>query len=619
MQHALDIADAPDPQVILHQRFGFDTFRDRQEEIIRHVIKGGDALVLMPTGGGKSLCFQIPALCRTGVTVVISPLIALMEDQVQALRQLDINAACLNSGQSIDANRETERRMLTGDLDLVYVAPERLMQPGFQSLLQQCNIALFAIDEAHCVSQWGHDFRPEYLDLACLPEKFPDVPRIALTATADDATRNEILERLRLKKGRVFISGFDRPNITYWVSVKNQPKRQLLRFLKESHEGHSGIIYCRSRAKTEQTADWLRGEGFDALPYHAGLSAEERAANQRRFIYEDGIIMVATIAFGMGIDKPDVRFVAHLDLPKSIEAYYQETGRAGRDSLPADAWMVYGLQDVVMLRQMIGDGAANETRKALERHKLDLLLAYAETTKCRRQVLLEYFGDGCPPCGNCDTCLRPAETYDGTVDAQKVLSAIARTKQLYGAGHIIDILTGAKTAKIGQTGHDRLPTYGVGADYQKPRWHSIIRQLVAQGLIRVDMERYGSLLLTEAARPVLRGEQRVDLRKDPEDAIRREARKRRAEKAKTILETETDNALFERLREKRAELAREQGIPAYIIFHDNTLLEMASRKPATIEEFSLMSGVGESKLQKYADTFLGVIKEHQKTENPPET
>ncbi|MTJ84004.1 MAG: DNA helicase RecQ [Telmatospirillum sp.] len=594
---------APDSSVraspieVLRSVFGYDRFRGAQADIVDHLIAGGDALVLMPTGGGKSLCYQIPSLCRDGVGIVVSPLIALMQDQVSALRQLGIRAAALNSTLSYGEQVEIERQMRGGDIDIVYVAPERLMTEAFLTQLERCRLALFAIDEAHCVSQWGHDFRPEYLQLGALPERFPHVPRVALTATADGPTRTEIVEKLRLGEGRQFVAGFDRPNIRYRVAAKGSSARhQLLRFIRADHEGDAGIVYRLSRAKVEETAQWLREQGLDALPYHAGLDKTVRAANQDRFLKEEGVIMVATIAFGMGIDKPNVRFVAHLDLPKSLEAYYQETGRAGRDGLPADAWMVYGMQDVARLRQMVEGSEASEQQKRLEHRKLDSLLGYCETTRCRRQVLLDYFADHCEPCGNCDTCLEPVESFDGTVAAQKALSCVYRTGQRFGAGHLIDVLMGAETERIASLGHDKLSTWGIGRDFGKEEWRSIFRQLVAAGLLRVDVTGHGGLSLTPACRTVLRGEQAIQFRRD---AVRKAQRERVRRTA-----AGEDEGLFQALRKLRLDLAREQGVPPYVIFHDNTLLDMARERPGSLDELSQLSGVGQAKLSKYGEAFL---------------
>jgi len=595
----------PQPLEILKTVFGYDRFRGTQAEIVDHMISGGDALVLMPTGGGKSLCYQLPALCRDGVGIVVSPLIALMQDQVSAMRQLGVRAAALNSSVPFGEIVEIERQMRAGEIDLVYVAPERLMTDSFLTQLERCRLALFAIDEAHCVSQWGHDFRPEYLQLATLHERFPGVPRIALTATADGPTRREIIEKLSLAEGRQFVSSFDRPNIRYRIAAKgSNSKAQLLSFLKNEHPKDAGIVYRLSRNKVDETAEWLCQQGFNALPYHAGLDKDVRARNQDRFLKEDGVIMVATIAFGMGIDKPDVRFVAHLDLPKSLEAYYQETGRAGRDGLPSDAWMVYGLQDVARLRQMVGDSEASEAKKRLEHRKLDALLGFCETTRCRRQVVLEYFGDSCEPCGNCDTCLEPVESFDGTLAAQKALSCVYRTGQVFGAGHVIDVLTGATGERVNKLGHDKLSTFGIGRDFTKEEWKSIFRQLVAAGLLRVDVEGHGSLGLTEACREVLRGERKISLRRDP---VQKKASGNRTARERVPLSDPGDEELFQELRKLRLELARDQGVAPYIIFNDATLLEMARDKPRSLYEMSRLTGVGKTKLETYGETFLEVI------------
>ncbi len=603
------------PGEVLNSVFGFESFRGRQAEIVDHVIAGGDGLVLMPTGGGKSLCYQIPALCRSGVTVVISPLIALMRDQVAALRQLGIEAAALNSSLSPGQAREVEGHIRAGVLDLVYVAPERLLKNSFLELLEHSELALFAIDEAHCVSQWGHDFRPEYRRLTVLRNRFPGVPRLALTATADGPTRRDIAESLELADGRIFVSGFDRPNIRYRVAVKESPKKQLLRFLKDGHAGDSGIVYCLSRKKVDETASMLADIGYKALPYHAGLDSAVRSLNQDRFIREDGVIIVATIAFGMGIDKPDVRFVAHMDLPKSIEAYYQETGRAGRDGLPSEAWMVYGMQDVAMQRQFVTNSSSPDEQKRIEQQKLNALLGYCETTRCRRHVMLEYLGEtgsgngGEGGCGNCDTCIEPVDSFDGTEAAQKALSAVIRTDQIFGAGHLIDLLTGGDTERIRKFGHDRLPTYGVGKDMSRREWQSIFRQLTAVGLLVVDSEGHGGLLLGSEYRPVLRGERKIKLRHDP---AARKADKARADKVKIIIEDPKDEALFMKLKEKRLDIAREQGVPPYVIFHDSTLVEMALVRPLQPHLFAELPGVGEAKLKRYAETFMAIIAEHEK-------
>ncbi|MDJ0942313.1 MAG: DNA helicase RecQ [Kiloniellales bacterium] len=598
-----------DPREVLSEVFGFEAFRGQQGDVVEHVVAGGDALVLMPTGGGKSLCYQIPALCRSGTGVVISPLIALMQDQVEALRQLGVQAAALNSSLGYHAANEVERALAAGALDLIYVAPERLLTDGFLGLLDRCEIALFAIDEAHCVSQWGHDFRPEYRQLTLLRERFPEVPRLALTATADGPTRRDILTQLELTGGRVFAASFDRPNIRYRVQPKAGPRRQLKAFLEAEHRGDSGIVYCLSRAKVEETAQWLSAEGFTALPYHAGLDKAVRAANQERFLKEEAVVMVATIAFGMGIDKPDVRFVAHLDLPKSLEAYYQETGRAGRDGLASDAWMTYGLEDVVKLRQFSEGSTAPDEQKRVERQKLDALLGYCETVRCRRQVLLDYFGETlAAPCGNCDTCLEPVASFDGTEAAQKALSCIYRTGQIFGAGHLIDVLLGGDTERIRKFRHQALSTYGIGGDFSREEWRSIFRQLVALGLAAVDVEGHGGLRLTAEARPVLRGERRIELRRDPV-TLRGRARPAAAAKARGPVDFEDPaaEALFQDLRQLRLALAKSQGVPPYVIFHDSTLAELARLRPSRLEQLHGITGIGQAKLERYGAAFLEVI------------
>ncbi len=599
---------------ILRDTFGYASFRGEQQAIVEHVASGGDALVLMPTGGGKSLCYQIPALLRGGVGIVVSPLIALMQDQVDALKQLGVPAAFLNSSLEAEEAREVSRQLMRGELKLLYVAPERLLTEGFLNLLerlQQDNgIALFAIDEAHCVSQWGHDFRPEYRALSVLHERFPSVPRIALTATADAPTRSEIVERLALESATRFVSSFDRPNIRYRVTQKNNARQQLQAFLEAEHPDDAGIVYCLSRKKVEETAAWLKEQGWDALPYHAGLDATTRSANQKRFLREEGVIMVATVAFGMGIDKPNVRFVAHLDLPKSMEGYYQETGRAGRDGLPANAWMAYGLGDVVSMRQMLLSGDAPEERKRVELQKLDALLGFCESTACRHQTILRYFGEEHPgSCGECDNCLSPVDTWDATRAAQMALSCVYRTGQRFGVVHLIDVLLGKVTPKVEQCAHQQLSTFGIGKELAQAQWSSVYRQLAAAGFISVDMEGYGGLRLTEAARPVLRGEQEVWLRRDAEPARRKPSKAERGSRLREAYAGANEDPLWLALKAKRMELAREQGVPPYVIFHDSTLLEILNRKPQTLDEMGQVSGVGQAKLAKYGDDFLRVLED----------
>ncbi|HEX7081694.1 MAG TPA: DNA helicase RecQ [Gammaproteobacteria bacterium] len=592
-----------DARRLLRDVFGYAEFRGRQEQAIAAVLAGRDALVLMPTGGGKSLCYQIPALLRPGVGLVVSPLIALMEDQVRALRELGIPAAFLNSTLPLQEQRTIVDTLRSGSLALLYVAPERLLQPHTLELLAGLPIAVIAIDEAHCVSQWGHDFRQDYLALGRLVEVFPGVPRIALTATATPMTRDEIVERLALADPELCVGAFDRPNIRYTVQAKTDPRRQLLAFLR-GHDGEAGIVYCLSRKKVESVAEWLREQGFDALPYHAGLDAETRAAHQRRFVTDDAVIIVATIAFGMGIDKPDVRFVAHLDLPKSIESYYQETGRAGRDGEPADAWMVYGLQDVVQLRQIVESSAADEEHKRRERHKLDALLGWCEVTQCRRRPLLEYFGEeAAADCGNCDNCLSPPATWDGTEAARKLLSAVYRTGQRFGAAHVVDVLLGNATEKVAQHRHERLSVFGIGTELSSRQWRSVVRQLAVLGYVRSDPERFGALTLTPKSRPLLRGEIVLELREDRKDAAPR--KKARA----PIEQLATENRpLWDALRDCRRVIAAEQGVPPYVIFHDATLREMSELRPASERELLGITGVGQAKLERYGERFLDVIR-----------
>ena len=598
-----------DPIQLLHSIFGYDRFRGLQAEIIDQVLAGGDALVLMPTGGGKSLCYQIPAMLRPGTGVVISPLIALMQDQVSALLQLGVKAAFLNSSLDGETQREVEGRFLAGELDLLYVAPERLLTERFLALLDQARLSLFAIDEAHCVSQWGHDFRADYWQLSLLHQRFPKVPRIALTATADARTRREIVERLGLREAKIFCGGFDRPNIRYAVGLKHNPRQQLLDFIRREHAGDAGIVYCLSRKKVEETADWLCTKGLQALPYHAGLPAQTRQENHRRFLLEEGVIVVATIAFGMGIDKPNVRFVAHLDLPKSLEAYYQETGRAGRDGLPANAWMVYGLQDVITLRSMVEASEADEAHKRVERHKLDAMLGYCELTSCRRQTLLNYFGDRLDrPCGNCDNCLEPVQTWDATEAARKALSCVYRTGQRFGAHHVIDVLLGKSSEKARGFGHDRLSTFGIGKDLSEKQWLSVFRQLMTQGFLVVDWEAHGALRLSESCRPILRGERSLSLRRDGEikGKVAREARRSAIRFADA-----NDENLFQALRALRRRLANEQDVPPYVILHDAVLMEMVQRRPHNHAQLGHITGIGERKLELYGDQFLAVIRAHE--------
>ena len=591
-------------QSVLEHVFGYHSFRGSQAQIVDTLIDGDDALVLMPTGGGKSLCYQIPALVREGTGIVISPLIALMHDQVSALRELGVKAGYLNSSLTPAEVRDTEEALLNGELDLLYVAPERLLQPRTLNLLGRVRLALFAIDEAHCVAQWGHDFRADYLRLEILHQTFPDVPRIALTATADVRTREEIIARLALDDARQFIVGFDRPNIQYRIHLKNKPKQQLLQFLRDEQAGSAGIVYCLSRNKVEATAEWLVREGYNALPYHAGLPGNLRQHNQSRFLREDGVIMVATIAFGMGIDKPDVRFVAHLDLPKSIEAYYQETGRAGRDGLPATALLLYGLEDVVTLRQMMAGSEGDDNFKRHEQQRLNAMLGLCEVTRCRRQILLRYFGDTLDqPCGNCDNCLEPVATWDATEPARMALSCVYRTGQRFGAGHIIEVLRGGRGEKLLGLGHDQLSTYGIGQQYSADQWRSILRQLVALGHLDIDPQ-YGGLRLTDSCRPILRGEQALQLRKDATVVSSPQPGRR----ALPDIAPE-DLGLWQALRGCRKRLAEEHGVPPYVIFHDATLREMLEQRPTTPQALLQITGVGDSKLQRFGEAFLMTIKE----------
>ncbi|MEV5278559.1 DNA helicase RecQ [Streptomyces sp. NPDC051994] len=607
------VASESEARQTLHRIFGYESFRGAQGEVIEHVVAGGDAIVLMPTGGGKSLCYQIPALVRPGTGVVVSPLIALMQDQVDALRALGVRAGFINSTQDFEERRTVEAELLAGELDLLYLAPERLRVEATLDLLSRAKISVFAIDEAHCVAQWGHDFRPDYLALSLLGERWPDVPRIALTATATGATHREITQRLGMPDARHFVASFDRPNIQYRIVPKSDPKKQLLSFLKEEHDGDAGIVYCLSRASVEKTAQYLSDHGVQAVPYHAGLDSGTRAVNQSRFLREDGLVVVATIAFGMGIDKPDVRFVAHLDLPKSVEGYYQETGRAGRDGLPSTAWMAYGLQDVVQQRKLIQGGEGDEAFRRRAAAHLDAMLALCETATCRRVQLLGYFGQEASDanCGNCDTCLTPPQTWDGTVAAQKALSTVVRLQrergQKFGAGQIIDILLGRRTAKVIQFDHDALSVFGIGEELSEAQWRGVVRQLLAQGLLAVEGE-YGTLVLTEPSGEVLGGRREVRMRKEPEKPVRA-PRSSSGKKAAVADLPEDAVAVFEALRAWRAAQAKEGGVPAYVIFHDATLREIATVRPGSMEELGTIGGVGENKRAKYGEGVLSVLAE----------
>ncbi len=595
---------------VLQTVFGYPAFRGDQAEIVELVTGGQDALVLMPTGGGKSLCYQIPSLLRPGCGIVVSPLIALMQDQVDALAELGVRAAFLNSSQSFDDAMRTERALRRGELDLLYIAPERLLTARCLDMLDDVRIALFAIDEAHCVSQWGHDFRPEYIRLSVLHERYPQVPRIALTATADADTRQEIIDRLQLQAARQFVASFDRPNIRYQIVEKDQVRRQLLDFIRDEHAGEAGIVYCLSRKKVEETAEFLNEQGVPALAYHAGMQTVTRAAHQSRFLREDGLVMVATIAFGMGIDKPDVRFVAHLDLPKSIEGYYQETGRAGRDGQPADAWMAYGLQDVVQQRRMIDESEADLACKRTQSARLDAMLGLCETASCRRVHLLQYFGQSSGPCGNCDTCLNPPSSFDATESVQKLLSTIYRVGQRFGAVHVLEVLRGVDSVRVRQWQHQSLSTFGIGADRSEAEWRAILRQTLAQGLVDVDHEQYGSLRLTEAARPVLRGETTLTLRRYQKPVRQRRAPTAPGSYTEASLSS-AQQALFERLKWWRVETARAHNVPAYVIFHDATLREIARAMPISLQDLRQVSGVGEKKLESYGAEIIRLISEPQ--------
>jgi ATP-dependent DNA helicase RecQ len=608
VQERVDERDGPSPSAksalaLLRETFGHAGFRGAQQEVVEHVSAGGDALVLMPTGGGKSLCYQVPALLREGTGVVVSPLIALMHDQVAALTQLGVRAAALNSTLGADEARAVERALGAGELDVVYIAPERLTTPRCIDLLERTKIALFAIDEAHCVSQWGHDFRPEYLQLSLLHERFPDVPRIALTATADPQTRTEIIARLRLDDARVFVSSFDRPNIRYTIVDKADPRSQLLRFIRDEHADHAGIVYCLSRRKVDETAAWLTAQGVRALRYHAGMDNRARAEHQGRFQRDDGIVIVATIAFGMGIDKPDVRFVAHLDLPKSIESYYQETGRAGRDGLPADAWMSYGLADVVQQRRLIDQSEASDEYKRVSAAKLEALLGLCETAGCRRVRLLDYFGEASSACGNCDTCLAPPQTWDATDAARKALSAIYRTGQRFGAVHLIDVLRGRKSERVTQWDHDRLAVFGVGADLDESAWRGVFRQLVALGFAHVDHEAHGGLKLTANSRAVLKGDMPVEMRR----VLPRAKVLPKANAAALAGLPMAGAALLQRLKDWRLAEARAQAVPAYVILHDSTLVEIARRRPPNLTALASVAGIGARKLERYGPALLEAV------------
>lgn len=598
------------PLSILHEYYGYQAFRGAQAEIIDHVIGGKSAFVLMPTGGGKSLCYQIPALCMDGLTIVVSPLIALMQDQIAALEQMNIKASTINSSMSSEQVAAAYQKIREGSLDMLYVAPERLIMPEFLNLLERCSLALFAIDEAHCVSQWGHDFRPDYAALSLLATRFPHVPRIALTATADAPTRKDIVERLELENGRTFVSGFDRPNIHYTIALRHSSRQQVWKFIETNHPNDSGIIYCISRKKVDEVAKWLRDKGVNARAYHAGLPSEERAENQRLFLQDERIIMVATIAFGMGIDKPDVRFVIHMNIPKNIEAYYQETGRAGRDGLPANAYMIYGMEDAAMQRQWIENSDAVPEQKRIQHQKLGALLGLCEAPSCRRQVLLNYFDDACAPCGNCDNCAQPPETFDASVQAQKAISCAYRTGQRFGVTYLIDVLRGAEDERITKFGHDQVSTYGIGKDTTKAEWQNIFRQLVARNFLLPNAENYGSLQITGEGRAFLKAKSTLSMRKDIK-TITTDRFKSRGDKPALSLKNDADQILFESLKAARSDLAQTQNVPAYVIFHDKTLIELAERKPQSLKAMLGITGVGEAKLERYGAALLNVITSHR--------
>ncbi|MCF4099041.1 DNA helicase RecQ [Maritalea mediterranea] len=593
------------PLSILRDYYGYDAFRGQQEDVINHVVKGGNAFVLMPTGAGKSLCYQIPALCRKGVAVVVSPLIALMQDQINALDQMNIKSAAINSTMTFEEVSAVRRQVREGTIDLLYVAPERLMMPDFLSFLDKCNIALFAIDEAHCVSEWGHDFRPDYAALSMLAERFPNVPRVALTATADAQTRADIVHRLALDDGRSFIGGFDRPNINYSIALRNSPRNQVLRFLKDKHPEDCGIIYCLSRKNVEEMAAWLCEQGIEALPYHAGLSSEVRAQNQQAFLQGERVIMVATIAFGMGIDKPDVRFVVHMNTPKNIEAYYQETGRAGRDGLPSNALMLYGLEDAAQQRQWIEASTAPQAQKHIQHQKLGALFGLCETAKCRRQVLLNYFDDHCEPCGNCDTCEQPPETFDASIPAQKAISCVYRTGERFGIAYLVDVLLGTENDRITQFGHDQLPTFGVGQDLTKPEWQNVFRQLIASNLLCLNPEGQGGFMITRAGRKFLNEKPALPMRHYVKPL--RNKRKAGSGLATSAPLNTEDQTLLNTLRSVRSELAKTNKVPAYVIFHDRTLVELAQAKPTNLDAMLEINGIGKSKLDRYGQVFLDAI------------